>query len=80
MLSQFGSNSITIDVQPYFQNFILAFNLIRGSWTPFSDLLKISIMDENDNMLDDQFIELTRRDDMNSIPNPVICNKLPLIL
>jgi hypothetical protein len=48
LYSQFDLNEAEIQIQPYYQNYIISFNLIRGSWTPYSDLLRFAILDQED--------------------------------
>lgn len=43
---EFDFNEISIEIKPWFQSFIVYFNLIRDAWTPYTDLLRVANYDQ----------------------------------
>lgn len=41
---------------------MISFNLVRGVWTPFSDLLRVAVLDQDDNIVSEHFLEFAKRD------------------
>lgn len=68
-------NTATVPINPNYQNYIISFNLIRGSWTPFSDSLRVVILDQFDVEIQDYFIEFPSRNEINPDVNLLRCNK-----
>ena len=48
---EFDYNQLTLDILPYYHYFVVSFNLVRGVWTPFSDLMRIAVLDQDENIL-----------------------------
>ena len=65
---------MTVTVEPFYQNFVSSFNLIRGSWTPFSDLLRVAVSDQEENIILEYFIDFTIRDEITAEKDPLVCN------
>ena len=62
-----------VPIHPNYQNYIISFNLIRGSWTPFSDSLRIVIFDQYGVELQDYFVEFPSRNEINPEVNLLRC-------
>ena len=54
------SNEVSIEVKDWYKIMKLSFNLIRTSWTPYSDLLKITLKTKNEK-LSEYIIDYQRR-------------------
>lgn len=53
-------NMVTMDILPQYQSAIIYFSVIRNSWAPFSDLLRVDILADSD-LLEELFVEYQRR-------------------
>lgn len=73
MYTKSQSSTIIVPIQPNYQNFILSFNLVRGSWTPFSDSLRIVMLDQFGVEEKDYFIEFPSRNEINPDVNLLRC-------
>ena len=76
----FDSNQLTLEIEPFYRSFMISFNLVRGVWTPFSDLLRVAVLDQDDNIASEHFLEFTKRDEINSKKDLLKCNRQPRLI
>lgn len=75
MDSKVKRNMATIDVTQNYHNFLVSFNLIRDTWTPYRDILHIQITDQLQDELGTYFIEFVTRSEINPAVNLLRCGK-----
>lgn len=73
-----SENSVSVDVFGHYQNAIVYFNVIRSSWAPFSDLLRVGF-EADGVIIGENFIEYQRREEVSSITNKITCGGLTRI-
>ena len=59
-----SENAVNVEVFGDYQNAILYFNVVRSSWAPFSDLLRIAF-ETDDVTTGEYFIEYIRREEVD---------------
>ena len=73
-----GLNRVEVEIKPIYKVMILSFNLIRTSWTPFSDLLKITLNSKNEK-LNEYIIDYERREEIDDKKSLIRCNNIPMV-